>query len=136
LERFQKKRVDYVRVHWVNCWGDKDHIRVDGVFASSWRVKVYNVGRGWKWRFDHPITYGCKMVDSQGQVMEGVGRKERLDIACLHHGLMTRELRVMHKERWDRIYSTALRGDPNPYGFWNLCLDEENYPPEVIENPY
>jgi hypothetical protein len=136
LEALAGINADYVRVHWVNCWGDARHVRVDGVFASSWRVKLYNLQARRAWRFDHPITYGCKLIDNQGKVMSGVGTADRLDIACLHHGLTTRELREFHKARWDRIYSTALRGDPNPLGFWNLCLDEVNHPPEVIPNPY
>lgn len=38
---------------------------------------------------------------------------------------MTPALRRLHKERWDKIYSAALRGDPNPYGFWKNAVETE-----------
>jgi hypothetical protein len=49
----------------------------------------------------------------------------KADLVCLHAGMMTPELRRLHKERWDRIYSTALRGDPNPLGFWRQAIETE-----------
>lgn len=120
---------DLVRVQWVNLWGDKDHVRIDTLFASSWRVKVYNLQNGRRWIFDHPITYGCKLSRG-GKALDGVGTADRLDLRCLHHGLMTRELREMHKARWDRILTKAVGNVP--LRFWEYCLMEEQYPPTVV----
>lgn len=131
---------DYLKVLWLNLWGDKDHIRVDTLFNHPPRVKLYNLqhdvrtGARRRWMFDHKITYGCKMADKDGRPMNGVGDCVQTDLACLHHGNMTREMREFHKARWDRIYTQAVGN--NPYGFWNYQLDEVNHPPTVIDNLY
>ena len=117
---------DYLTCRWLNLWNDAQHIRIDGAFEKGHRVKFYRLDR--TWRFDHPITNGAKN-DSPDTALG------RLDLVCLHHGLMTRELRLQHKERWDRIYSTALRGDQNPYGFWKFACDE-SIEPTVIRHGY
>lgn len=125
---------DYLKVAWVNCWNDPEHIRVDTQFNRPPRVKLYNLQRGRKWKFDHPIIYGCKLMDNKGNTPHHYGTCGDTDIVCLHQGLMTRELREFHKARWDRILTTAVGN--NQYGFWNLCLDEVNHPPTVVPNPY
>jgi hypothetical protein len=112
-----KMDADLVDVRWLNLWGDKDHVRVDLNFAVGHRVKFYNLRSG-KWVFDHPITNGAKLQGREAKVAKA-------DLVCLHAGMMTPELRRLHKERWDRIYSTALRGDPNPLGFWRQALETE-----------
>lgn len=115
LKELCKLDVDNVDTVWLNLWDDKDHIRVDPPFDTGHRVKLYNMESG-RWTFEHKIVNGAKIV----------GRKcslHKSDLVCLHWGMMTLELRKMHKERWDRIYSTALRGDPNPYGFWKHALE-------------
>jgi hypothetical protein len=117
IEYISELDADLVDVRWLNLWGDKAHVRVDLNFATGHRVKFYNLRSG-KWVFDHPITNGAKL---QGR--EAVTVKN--DLVCLHHGMMTPELRRLHKERWDRIYSTALRGDPNPLGFWRQAIETE-----------
>lgn len=109
---------DLVDVRWLNLWGDKEHIRVDGAFLHGHRVKFYNLKGSRQWRYDNPITNGAKL-------MSGGAITVKRDIVCLHHGMMTPELRRMHKARWDRIYSTALRGDANPYGFWKNAIETE-----------
>jgi hypothetical protein len=130
---------DYLDVKWINLWGDPQHIRVDTIFSNGHRVKFYNVRRR-KFEFVHAITNGPKMLDDRGRVTKDInsvkGRIPEFDLVCLHHGLMTRELRILHKERWDRIYKTALKGDENPYHFWKDALDEEKYPPIIVENIY
>jgi hypothetical protein len=125
---------DYLLCRWVNLWGDDRHIRVDGPFCNSKRVKFYSLRHRntLRWRFDHPITNGAKLCNL-GDMPVRTDQGE-LDLVCLHRGLMTRELRLQHKERWDRIYSTAV--GENPYGIWKLACDEENYPPAVERNPY
>jgi hypothetical protein len=122
-----KLDADLVDVRWLNLWGDKDHVRVDLNFAVGHRVKFYNLRSG-KWVFDHPITNGAKLQGREAKVAKA-------DLVCLHHGFMTQELRVMHKERWDRIYSTALRGDKNPYGAWAQACDE-SIEPVLIRHGY
>lgn len=123
-----RSQADCVDIRWVNLWGDRRHVRVDGTFGKGHRVKFLNLQDGRRWMFDHPITNGPKLVGRDAVV-------EEADLTCLHHGMMTRELRLEHKARWDRIYSTALRGDPNPYKFWEYACDEETYPPVIEEYP-
>jgi hypothetical protein len=110
---------DCIDIRWLNLWGDVRHIRADGSWLAGHRVKMLNLQGGRRWRFDHPITNGPKLVGREGVTV-------RHPLVCLHHGMMTPEMRRMHKARWDRIYSTALRGDPNPYGFWASAIESED----------
>jgi hypothetical protein len=115
---------DYVSTRWLNIWGKSNLIRIDGLLAEGRHVKFYNLKSG-RWVFDNPITNGAKLV-GRGVDDTAIFKECRYGISelvCLHWGLMTHELRIQHKERWDRIYSIALRGDKNPYGFWNYVLD-------------
>lgn len=123
---------DLVDTRWVNLWGDSKHIRTDGPFASGHRVKFYNLRSG-RWKFDSPITNGAKLLDKKGN-FKGNVKVRKSDLVCLHWGMMTRELRELHKKRWDRIYSAAVGN--NPYGFWNYACDEETYPPVLKEHDY
>lgn len=116
---------DSIITRWLNLWHDKEHIRVDGHFATGYRVKFYNLSVG-PWKFTHKIVNGAKISHREPN-------HYRSDLVCLHHGMMTPALRILHKERWDRIYSTALRGDPNPYGFWRDAIET---PAEVIKHAY
>jgi hypothetical protein len=125
--------VDLIDLAWRNLWGDPQHIRMDGGFGTGHRVKFYNLRNGRQWKFDHPITYGCKMVDYAGNVLNGVGVCQQSDLVCLHWGFMTQELREFHRTRWNRIYGKAVGA--NPYGFWNFACDE-SITPIVVENPY
>lgn len=136
LQEIIQLDVPYVDVHWVNLWEDQDHIRIDGPFSCGHRVKFYNLN--YRWKFTHAITNGPKMVDEQGAVIAGSPSRDRFwryDLTCIHWGMMTEELRLFHKERWDRIYSTALKGDPNPYGFWNHALDK-SITPITVKHSY
>lgn len=116
---------DYIDAKWVNLWNDKDHIRIDGPFSAGHRVKLYNVKR-YSWRFDHPITNGAKHVLPREEP-----RLEKMDLTCIHWGMMTEEMRKFHKERWDRIYTSHVGA--NPYGFWSYALDPQ-YEANVV--PY
>ena len=118
---------DEIVVNWVNLWGDPQHVRVDRPSAGS-RVKLLNLHSG-RWLFDHPITNGPKLQRARCVVTGEV------DLTCLHHGMMTPELRALHKARWDRIYSTALRGDENPYQFWKYMTDDA-ITPVIKENTW
>lgn len=137
LARIAALDCDLVQCSWVNLWDDPQHIRVDGPFSSGRRVKFYNLLRR-KWKFDNPITNGAKACDGKGRILGHEAKIEQVqdDLVCLHWGMMTRELRELHKERWDRIYSKALRGDKNPYKFWDFSLNETEFPPEILLNPY
>lgn len=115
-----------IDIKWVNLWGDPKHIRVDGAFAAGHRVKFYNLSTG-QFLFNHPTVNGGKLVGGHCETTR------RHDFVCLHWGMMTEEIRVQHKERWDRIYTKAVGA--NPYGFWNYALSPD-YPPTVVENPY
>lgn len=128
LAALEHADADCLDTRWLNLWGDAQHVRVDGKWAEGHRVKLYNLQGGRRWHFDHPITNGAKLVGR-------VALTAKLDLVCLHHGLKTHELRVQHKERWDRIYSKALRGDPNPYKAWDYALDP-SITPIVIRHGY
>lgn len=130
---------DLLQVRWLNLWEDIYHIRMDGPFLNSPRVKFYNVSakaksEGVNWTFDHPITNGARMNRGRNHVYKQEVRMMNTGLVCLHHGLMTKSLRLLHKERWDRVYSKAVGA--NPYGIWNYALDEENYPPVVERHGY
>jgi hypothetical protein len=124
---------------WVNLWGDYQHVRTDGPFASGYRCRINNLtpmreGK-YKWEWTTRLTNGCILLYSNG-----VRVKDRLvpmgysDLVCIHCGLMTHELRLQHKKRWDTVYTRAV--GRNPYGIWNYALDYQQYPPVVKENPY
>jgi len=138
LRLVEQSTADYITCKWVNLWNDPQHIRIDGSFGQGHRVKFYNLRSG-RWYFDNAITNGAKLLDAKGEVIveEFTGQKiklERLDLVCLHWGMMTLQLRIEHKDRWDRIYGRAV--GTNPYGFWDMALNEVDYPPKIEENPY
>jgi hypothetical protein len=112
--------VDAIDTRWLNLWGDVHYVRVDREFCKGHRVKFFNLHNR-KWVFDHPITNGPKLAGRKAKVSNATTA-----LTCLHHGMMTAELRRLHKDRWDRIYSTALRGDPNPYNFWREMVETED----------
>lgn len=116
---------DHVDIRWLNLWGDAQHIRVDPPLNTGHRVKFYRFGN-LQWRFTHKITNGPKPVEREPVLA-------KYDFVCLHWGLITRELRLLHKARWDRIYGAAV--GKNPYSFWSHCLDD-NYPAVVAANEY
>lgn len=131
MERATSLMVDCINVKWVNLWGDHSHIRVDGPFSGGHRCKLYNLHSG-RWAFTNKVVNGPKLFRRGSEVR---GREVRHhDLVCLHWGMMTRDLREQHKERWDRIYEKAV--GKNPYGFWDYALNETDYPPEIIPNPY
>lgn len=119
---------DYINVRWLNLWEDTDHVRVDGPFGSGHRDRFYN-NRSGQWVFNHKVVNGPKL--KVRGIFAGSNARELKyhDFICLHHGMMTRELREFHKERWDRIYGVAV--GKNPYGFWDYALNETEYPPVV-----
>lgn len=120
---------DHVRCIWMNLWGDRHHVRVDEPFWGR-RVKFLNLRNGVHWKFHNSTVNGPGAFDNRGERVNEAKdlRLTDLDLICLHHGMMTRELRLLHKARWDRIYSAANNGDGNPYGFWRLACDESVEP--------
>lgn len=120
---------DWVAVRWLNLWGDRNHVRVDGEWANKHRVKFLNLAKKrrekTRWVFDHPVTNGPKLVGVGDDRNVFATAGELSDLVCLHWGMMTPALRRLHLTRWDRIYSTALRGDANPYGFWRDAVATE-----------
>lgn len=130
FKRLDQLGADYVDTRWLNLWGDWRHVRVDSNYALGHRVKLFNLKSGLKWEFDHPITNGPKTIGAREPVLATC-----LDMVCLHWGMMTQEDRLHHKARWDRIYSTALRGDQNPYGFWKNACDE-TIKPILVKHGY
>ncbi len=125
---------DYVRATWVNVWETPDQLRVDPPFICQ-RDKFYRISSG-PWVYTHKIINGPKRTNYLRDEERFAIRVARPELVCLHWGLMTRELREQHKERWDRIYNTATNGDGNPYGIWRCSLDEERWPPVLSPNIY
>jgi hypothetical protein len=113
---------DLLTVRWVNLWGDEEHVRTDGPFRESRRAKFYRL-KTIRWKFDNPVVNGA-YADRPSTL-------GHTDLHCLHWGLMTEELRRLHKERWDRIYGRAVGA--NPYGMWNYTLDT-SVTPTIEEN--
>jgi hypothetical protein len=122
------ERWDWLNSSMFNCWGDTSKIRVDEPFHAYKRARFFALDTGHTWKFVHKTVNGPKSL-SQTPTVEG-----KLNIVCLHLGLMTREDRLHHKERWDRIYTKAV--GRNPYNYWNHLCREEEYPPTLIDNPY
>jgi hypothetical protein len=119
--------VDVYDCRWLNLWGDKWHIRADAHWLHGHRACLYNIGGGRKWRFDHPITNGAKLVDRPD-----TGIVAKLDLVVLHWGAILPEWRAVRKSRWDRIYGAAV--GENPYGHWRAEADETGL--KVIEHDY
>lgn len=129
----------HLRVSWANMWETPDRIRWDAdspskLMCPSPRVKLYQIGEGQRWLFDHPVIYGCK------EIVDGIKRSKTqckategdTDIVCLHAGLMTHELRMQHAERWDRVYGAAV--GENPYCLWHALMNHEKHPPRTVDN--
>jgi hypothetical protein len=123
IHHIASSKYDCVDVRWLNLWEDANHVRVDQEFAKGHRVKFLNLQNGRRWKFDHPITNGPKVVSMDKVILCTIGSSP---LVTLHAGMMTKELRRLHKERWDRIYSTALKGDLNPYTFWSNAIETED----------
>ena len=125
-------RADCINVKWVNVWNSPDRIRIDGPFGSGHRCKLYDLRDGRRWRFTNRVVNGAKLFRGKDEV---AGTESRVhELVWLHWGMMTRELREAHKDRWDRIYGKAV--GRNPYGFWNYALNEDEFPPVTEANPY
>lgn len=116
---------DYIDVEWVNLWEDNQHIRVGDGFGPRPRTKLYSMK--YPWKFTSPVVNGPYLHEKKDQI------PGRIDLVCIHHGLKTKELRHQHKERWDRIYTKAIGG--NPYKLWESAVDETIIP-NVQPNPY
>jgi hypothetical protein len=123
---------DVLRTRWVNLWGDPMHIRVDPPFRGVLREKLYRMAPRLAWKFVSSVTNGPRGYDlNDGSYSRQVSNT---DIVCLHHGLMTHELRALHRDRWNRIYGRAI--GKNPYQIWDCAFDPERCPPEIADNPY
>lgn len=103
------------KLHWYNVWLESmplPMIRFDPPFqpAHNYRVVLHPL-KGYKWEF-RPGSVASAYCDK--------AIEERMcDARLLHYGFSTPDLRKMHKERWDKLYS------PNPYGMWNAACDEK-----------
>lgn len=130
LDLIRKSSCDAIDTPWLNLWEDPQHIRIDGTFGSgalSKRTKFYRLNNGIRWKLRSDIVYGPSAIGRDA--VEGF-----IDLVCLHWGYMTQELREMHKRRWDHNYGTA-RGTTNPYGTWQLLVDN-SIVPEVVDNKF
>lgn len=122
MDALKHEQAELLTYRWVNLWGDRKHIRIDGPMATGRRTNLYRLDAGIKWEFKRPDVNGA-YADRE------VTKRDCLDLICVHHGMMTPELRRQRKDRWDRIY-TASSGK-NPHGFWDWALDE-SVTPEVV----
>jgi hypothetical protein len=137
LERSLPSDALAIDVRWVNLWEDDRHIRTDGVLGgySATRTKLYRStwrrSHTQKWVFRSPLVYGPSLMQ-YGRALEHTPAKA-LSVHCQHHGYKTRELRLQHKARWDRVYGAHHDG-VNPYGTWAFLCDE-SITPTVEEYP-
>lgn len=117
--RLDPETMDCVDCPWLNAWGDRETVRIDGAMSMGHRVKFYNLRSGISWLFKNHLVNGAYGTS---------GRKPlevKAPVCCVHHGLMTRELRVQHKDRWDKIYGHWSKDGRNPYGFWDFALNTD-----------
>lgn len=114
LALVENSGAEYIDCPWVNLWESDDMVRRDGAFGGGHRAKFYKLNR--EWIFTHPITNGAKHRGGEEPI------QAKVPIVCIHHGLKTKALRKLHKDRWDRIYTHHVGN--NPYGFWAFALDE------------
>lgn len=119
--------VETISMQWLNLWGSPDFLRIDEPFCTRYREKLYKLIIGFPWEWKCPLTNGPTLYQKIPR------NYVASNLVCLHHGLMTHELRLAHKLKWDRVYG---RSGGNPYNIWNHLLDYENCPPEVTPNPY
>jgi hypothetical protein len=116
-------------------WENESQLRVDPPFTGMYRQRGYNLRAGYRFVFDNYVVNApSTRRDYRQRVLTKEPLHEKVDLHVLHSGMMTRELRLQHLERWNRIYGKA-RGR-NPYNFWKHICDEENHPAKVIPNPY
>src|SRR5579872_6884059 len=120
MERMLEQPYDSYRVHWLNFWGDFDHVRMDNP-SNPFRVKALRLDTGVSWWWHHPHVATPRGADAR------IG--DATDVKCYNAGLMTPKLRQEHKARWDRVYGAHV--GTNPYGYWDYILDEAKHPPEV-----
>lgn len=123
----QNKDTHYIGVRYVTLWDSINTIRIDGPFSCGIHVKLYNLRGRRVWKFSNPIVNGA--------YLQGDRDAKGFDSAlvCLNHGCIDHETRLRHKKRWDTIYG---RHNGNPYGFWDMSLDYEKFPPRLAPNPY
>ena len=135
---------DMLVCRWVNTWEKREQLRIGEPFGNSIqgnpRVKLYNLkvhpetAQKRRWFFDHTIIYGCKLVALDGTCPSGYGTERQTDLVFVHFGLMTHDLRVLHRDRWNRVYGKAV--GENPYQLWNHLVETENEQHQLVPNPY
>lgn len=135
LEQIKQLDFDIIKTNWWNLWETPAQIRFDGPFNNGHRDKFFHLTGEYHWKFLSPVVNGPTAHTRKGAIHTNRLRCiNDFDFSCLHWGMMTRELREQHKQRWDRVYGRAV--GKNPYGFWNYALDEKTYPPQLRENIY
>lgn len=124
IQALEGMTADVVDYKWVCLWNKPDQIRTDGPLSSGHRTRIYNLRSEMRWIFYSDVINGAAAFDRHGQTrLRNETRQGKIDLVCIHWGMMTQEDRLFHKERWDRIYGHySDRG--NPYGFWDWALDE------------
>lgn len=100
---------------FLTLWGDWKHIRTDPPLGSGWRSKFNRLDV--QLRFLHRNVNGPTRVNDRGEKLPY--REVKTDLVCLHWGMISHELRVLHKQRWERVY-----GSHHSYGIWKASLDE------------
>ncbi len=139
LQAIAKMEAELLTVRWANLWGDKDHVRTDGIFSKNEKVnpcytrdRFHRLGVGIRWYFIGPFVYAPYALKDGRKSMTIT---QASGLTCLHWGYMSRELREEHKRRWDHNYGTAC-GRTNPYGTWEWICDEVTNPPVVERHDF
>lgn len=130
IRKVMELNADVVDCRVLDLWGDERHYRVDGPFQSSHREKFFNLRTAKQLYYYHPTSHAPKHVPN-GDREPIVVRMYPLHV--LHWGIMNQEDAEFHCQRWDRIYTRAVGG--NPYGLYPYLRDPVTYPPKVWRVP-
>jgi hypothetical protein len=113
-----------VRCPMVTMWEHEGKMMVRTDLGSQrYRIRIYNLAYRWHWA--DPVTNGPYAIGYTGDA-----QPFDIPVRVFHWGYSTPALRLMHKERWDRIYGSHI--GRNPYGLWNQITDPNDKP--VLEN--
>jgi hypothetical protein len=123
---FQRDDWDAGRVHWINVWERPDQLRIDNP-SNPYRVKINRLDQGKRW---HWMGWS---VDPYIMPERPRSRDLGTDLVCLHWGLMTRELRLFHRDRNHQLFKESY--GECPFEYWDYLLDEKRRM-ELITNTF
>lgn len=124
--------IDLFRIKCVTLWEDEKHARIDGVFGGRIIERIYRLRPENQWVYTEKVQVGPYLYSRGYGTGKVQGRVEAMDLNFLHYGMITKEIRQMHNDRWNRIYGRFTNG-VNPYKIWKHALDE-TITPTIVEH--